>query len=414
MLRVLIKFGLTYEYMNFISLFVGAIAATIFVYKAPFNKLSKTLLLFSPPFLYYSAVFARPYIFTVLFTILVCVFYKDRHKHPYIFGSLLFCLFNTHLLTTPLIGSIILIEIYEYFKDKKYLKERITIFVLAFLGGLFFAIQIVPSVGLRGDLMHVKPIIELISQVLYSAISISSGFFTFNRVVTFIGFVLFLIFLTKINDNKKVIFILLFNIIFYVFFTFFVYTMNEMKCVFMFCIFLFAMWVYVSESKIRKEPTRMKKNTYKFFIALLALASLNTAVLVVNDIFYDYSYAKSVSNYLKEDKRENIKILTLYPYPDIKIMLDDRYTFINFVDGKEYTYVNYGDNNNSRNNYLYDYIKASDFDYFITYVDHRYTKHQTDALVKEGVLEKVHKTDVIKGLVTANVEVYKVHLENNK
>ena len=405
-LRILIKLGMTFKYMNYISLFFGIIYASLFMYKAPFKKPMRTMLLFSPAVLYYSAVFARPYIFSLFFALLICILYKDRHKHPFVFGILLALFFNTHILTGPLIGAIVLLEIYDYIKEKKLLKERLMICSLAFLGGLFFFIQIYPSLFNRGDMMHTRPIFEFFAQAIASTIFISSGMFSFNRVLVFIGFILTIILITQLKDNKKVFFILLFSLACYFIFTFLVFTLNEMKCVYIFILFMFALWIYFQEQK------KIKKSVKGLLLAIMILATFNTGILVINDIIHDYGFSKSVAAELMKDKKEHIKVLTIDHVVDVQLFLDDRYTFNSFYTGKDYVYTEYNNFENAKKISFADYVLQNDFDYFLGYKDNKRESGITKELRKKHVLEEVYTSDIYAGYVMGNITLYKINKEN--
>lgn len=406
LLRVFIKLGMTFKYTNYISLVLGIVYASLFMYKAPFKKYMKTLLLFSPAVLYYSAVFSRPYIFSLFFALLMCILYKDRHKHPVFFGIVLALFFNTHILTGPIIGAIVLLEIYDYIKEKKLLKERLIICGLAFLGGLFFFIQIVPSLFNRGDMMHSRPIFEFLAQTIASTIFISSGAFTFNRVLVFIGFLLTVILITQLKDNKKVLFILLFSIACYLIFTFLVFTLNEMKCVYIFILFMFALWIYFQEQK------KIKKSVKGLLLAIMILCTFNTCVLVINDIIHDYGFSESIAAELMKDKKEDIKVLTIDHVVDVQLFLDDRYTFNSYYTGKDYVYTEYNNYSNAKKISFTEYVMNNDFDYFLGYKGDKRSMNMTKELRKKHVLEEVYTSDIYAGYVLGNITIYKINKDN--
>ena len=405
-LRIFIKLGMTFRHMNYISLIFGVMYAFFFMYKAPFKKLTKTLLLFSPAVLYYSSVFARPYIFSLFFALLICILYKDRHKHPFIFGVLLALFFNTHILTGPVIGAIVLIEIYDYIKEKNLLKERLIICSLALLGGLFFFVQVYPSLFNRGDIVHTKPIYSYFAAALGSTIFMFSGLFSFNRVLVLIGFVLTLLLISKLKDNKKVLFILLFGGACYFIFTMFIFTLNEMKSVYLFILFLFAFWIYYDEQK------KINKSVKTLLLIIMLLCTFNTGILVVNDILHDYSYSEAIAKELMKDKKEHIKVLTVDHIIDVQLFLDDRYTFTSYYTGNDYKYTEYNNFENAKDISFTDFTLKNDFDYYLGFKGDKRSQLLTKELRKKKVLEEVYTSDIYAGYVMGNITLYKINKGN--
>ena len=393
-LKLLIVFGMSYKYGGLLSIFISLIGVIIFVYKSPFNRIINTLFVFSSPFIFFCPIFIRPYSFTMLFMILICCLYKDRYKHPYIFGLLLALLFNTHLLTTPIIGSIVLIEIYDYFKDKEYFKERFIISLLAFIGGLLFALQIVKAFIDRPDVTGSLNIIDNFVSAIYSVTFILEGFYSYS-LICFICLFVFIYLVILLKNNKKVLFIIIFNSLFYFLFSLFFYPIYDSKSIYILSYILLGLWLYEEEVGFNRKQIILLN-------ILLIFGIIGSFDHIREDIIDNYSANVEIVNFLEKDKIDDANILTLDYYSDIVLITDDKYKFTSYAGDSLYTYGLYKYENLTNN--FKDYILNNDFDYVIVDYPLRYGKDDIKELEEDGYLKEVFISYSIK----RNRIVYKV------
>ena len=370
-LKVLIMIGIPYKLIGYFSIFWGVVVAVLVLYKSPFNKYINTLLLFSPAFIYHCPIFARPYVISLLLFLLICILYKDRYKHPFLFGIIIFLFINTHILTIIFIGSLMLIEIYEFFfKDKDYFKERVIMGCMSLISVIFFAIQLLGSFNKRTDILDGFDI-----RVLFSSITNTfSGLFLDNVFSFVFVMVLLLLIAKKIIVNKKILFILLFNTISYLIFAS-LCNLYPSKVIYIMMYFLFGIWLFYEEEK---------KECNKLFIIVLLFSCIASFDYIKNDINGEYSTSVSISNYLKKDDRNKIKVLTFSYDPQVVVFLDDRYVFTNFISDKEYTFCLYDLNFSNVNGDIKEYIIDNSIDYLVVTTSFR--KDEINKLVKEGFL----------------------------
>ncbi len=100
------KAGLPFRTLNIVSYMVMAMAAGLFLYKAPFHKWVKAIVLFSPIFTYYYAVIARNYCLIALLLVLLAVYYPERNNKCILFGLLLGLLVQSDVIALMTAGSI--------------------------------------------------------------------------------------------------------------------------------------------------------------------------------------------------------------------------------------------------------------------------------------------------------------------
>lgn len=100
------KAGLPFRTISFVSYFIMALAAGLFLYRAPFGKVVKAAILFSPAFTYYYAVIARNYCLIALLLMLLAIYYPKRNDKCFLFGLLLGLLVQSDVIALAEAGMI--------------------------------------------------------------------------------------------------------------------------------------------------------------------------------------------------------------------------------------------------------------------------------------------------------------------
>ena len=392
-LKILIIMGLDYHYMGYISLVVGLIATIIFVYKAPFNNIIKTLWILSPAIIYLCPVFSRPYIFSLLFMIIICILYKDRYKYSWLFGIILFLFINSHILTIPMVLSIMIIEIYDYFfVDKKHLKERIVMGSLSLFGVIIFALQLLGSFNNRSDILSLN---ALSDNFIFLILSIRSNMIALfgNVFLSFIGLAIFILLINKIKSNKKSLFIIIFNTVVFMLFAFFVFSIYQSKLIYIVEYILFALWLFYEDNKVDNSVN-------KLLIYLLLISSISSFKMISYDVFNDYSNGEIIAAFFNNDKRENIRILSYTDCPEVIIHLDNRYEFVPYGYSDNYTFSKYRPFKEIDGE-LIDYVRDNNFDYIIS--------NYPVSIYPEDINNLIEKNDIEEVYLSNGSIIYKVN-----
>ena len=117
--------------MQLLSFVFMTAAAAVFLWNAPFCKLSKICVIFSAGFLYWLTIISRSYSIIPLFLFLLAVFYKRQKEHPYIYCLFNILLSNTHMLIFGFCSAIALLFGYEnIFKNPENKKKYIAPFII--------------------------------------------------------------------------------------------------------------------------------------------------------------------------------------------------------------------------------------------------------------------------------------------
>lgn len=129
-------------WMQFFHIVVSTIAVSVFVKKAPFSLVFKTLFIFGYFFLFEYNIISRNYNIGILFLFLACNIYRQRNEKFTLYCLYLIIAANIHLLFATISCALLLTFIYENRKIKTTHYWGYTIF---FLGLLLLFIQVVPS-----------------------------------------------------------------------------------------------------------------------------------------------------------------------------------------------------------------------------------------------------------------------------
>ena len=117
------------------------INATVFIFlrSAPFDMITKTLIIFGYFFLYEYDVISRNYTLGILFLFACCALLRNLGKNILLIGVFLILMCNTHLFYVFTAGSIFLYIFYKKFRSKD-IDKRFFIFLSLFLIGIFSVI----------------------------------------------------------------------------------------------------------------------------------------------------------------------------------------------------------------------------------------------------------------------------------
>lgn len=144
--------GLSCGVIPYISWFITGLAGALVLFRAPFNLITRSALLFSGGFLYINSVMSRVYCLVNLFIVLIAVLYPQRKKYPVLYGMLIALLANTHVFMCGFIGILGIFMLIDLFKD---IKGKETKQIIKELAGLAIA-------GI-GVLMLVLPLLNSLS-----------------------------------------------------------------------------------------------------------------------------------------------------------------------------------------------------------------------------------------------------------
>jgi hypothetical protein len=139
--------GLPLITVNIVSTVVMAIALYVMLFRLKFPFFLKVALIFSMFFVFEYPVVGRNYCLVVLFLMLVLNAYPRRFETPLLYGLLVVCLFNTHLMVFPMAFGILLLYIWEMVEFKKINGKTIAATLMMIIGGGY----LIPYIAMPGQ-----------------------------------------------------------------------------------------------------------------------------------------------------------------------------------------------------------------------------------------------------------------------
>ena len=355
LLKPFILLGYSYEHINYIPWIITLISSFIFIKKFPSDIFTKLLVLCTFPFLYFCPSFLRSYTLILLFMILIASLYKDRYKHPIIYGILLLFHSNIHLFSSAIVGILLLTELFDYYRIKKDRKNKQIIIGFAIFGLILFLLQLLGS-NTSNFGFYSNSLIE----------SIFLPVFINNVVIGLLSIILSIIFGIRLFKNKeyKPLIIYVFSIMILIFIlTFF------SKGVYIYELFtivlIFVYWISNSNNRITKL----------LFVCVIITHLFLSIKYVINDTSRDFSSARETASFIESKIPTGSNIYctdtslctSIIPYLD-----KNKYNFIDRYTNKEFTFINWNDYYSYNRKAFID--DNTDYDFYITSNDQEIKK----------------------------------------
>lgn len=309
------KLGFPIVTANIISTILVSISVWIILSKSPLKSYQKGLFIFSAPMLYLYPTISRCYAILPLAICLTAYFYKDRKEKPIRYVLAIALLANTHVIMLGMVG-ILLLEFYlEQFlgikqntfeQNKQILKSLLVITILLALS----ALPIIGSITTNQRVGNVSifSLELLLKMVIIKPIDLLASLFTELAANTFILVLvvistLVLITLGIKNSWKRALefyIILLWQCFIYTY----IYAASFQRIASIILIILFFVWT--SNYTKQKEKSKIENVLFEIcFTVFMILNIINGACLITLDIEGNYSSAKQVADYIKEELPEN-------------------------------------------------------------------------------------------------------------
>ena len=382
LLRVFSIFGLKYDYITVIPVLLNLIATYILLNKSKFNKITNIIIMFSSCFFFYCGVLTRSYSLAYLLVVILSFIYKDRYKKPLWYGLLLFAIMNTHILLLGFIGGLILVDIYEFIKNKENRKSIFISMSMFVLGLVMYVIQFLKTVSSTGKGIHFEYLLNIFDQtkqLFYSSVNADVFY-----VVTILAIITYVVYLVCKKEYRNLV-ILLCGILFQILFATMVYNSVNASSL----IYLNILFALIQSDKIDNFITTI---TIVIFISTF----YGTYLLISNDYKYMFSDASNVAKYIEKnvDKGSKIYCELLDFCASVNAHLPSKkYHFIDYNTNKEYTYTEYGDYYKILYDQTlyksYNFLDKKKMDYFIGSINNKEVLEDRNS---DGNYELVYET----------------------
>lgn len=328
------RFSLNPFWMQFLHILISTSVVFLFVRKAPFNWVFKTLFIFGYFMIFEYNVISRNYILGVLFLFLACSIFEKRKENFILLTIYLALAANVHLMFTVIAFAFFLTLIFENYLNKEFFKKAYSIGYLIFgIGLLLTIIQIIPPddthffdriEGMSFGEKFVKGFISLFKAIVTIPDFNSIHFWNSNLLVNwsksisaFLGLMTYCLPLLLFYRNRKTLFFVYIGLIGVQIF-FFVTQMSATRYDGMnYFIIIVGLWIerfYPSEDyKIRDFLSSWKLTLLRkpILYCILIIQLLSGLYSYAMDYEYPFASSKKAIDYLKENKLNNNEIITI-------------------------------------------------------------------------------------------------------
>lgn len=309
------KLGCPVISMQIIGLIFVFLAVLLVLFKSPFNKFLKFLIVFNSGMLYFLPIVVRNYALIPFFMFAIADIYPKRHDKPLLYLFLLFCLSQTHSLMLCFVWVLLLFFTFEYAKLTKKNNLVIFLFFLSYVNMLFLTIMPILNIqrniaviGFLKSLSH----LPLFPSVQYTIIGslytcylpsiLDENIWEYSPIVFL--FIFAVIIFSLFKNDKKIGFIFLFSFIYIVAILYFIWGagVSLQKLFLILLCNIFCLWILQN-----KKYFIYKKNLKILLALLLSLYLSYSTWFIKNEYSSNFSASKETAYYIKNNlSSENV------------------------------------------------------------------------------------------------------------
>ncbi len=322
------RFTLNPYWMQLFHILISTSAVLIFLIKAPFTLIFKTLFIFGYFILYEYNIISRNYMLGVLFLFLACSIFKDRGKKFTLLCFLLAVVANTHLIFTVISIAFFLTLTVEIIQDKALYITKSFIYgsLIFFLGIIISIIQIIPETTSFFDRINALSFQEKLIPGLFSFFKglfpipdfRSIHFWNSNLLINIskpispiLGILVYFVPLFLFYKRKYTLFFVYIALLGTQVF-FFITQISATRYFGMtFIILILAMWLNYYYSIIENTFSKQNKTLRNIIIYGILITQCIAGVIAYSmDIIHPFSSGREIALFLKEKDLLQHKIVT--------------------------------------------------------------------------------------------------------
>lgn len=309
------KLGFPYITENIISCVICIITSALILYKAPFSRLKRNLIIFSYPMIYLYPIIARCYCLIPLAITLICILYQRKYEKPKSYLLAIILLTNTHVIMLSLVAFLLIDFYIDYIKIRKEIgkqeNDRIKISIW-----LAMSIIVLSGLPLLGCITTNKDIgskysigIRIMNSLVLQPTKFVKSNVDFFFVSGILWYTLILYLIYYELKYYKLDFIKICVIILWQLFIYgFIYGMSSQRAGTVIFIILFFVWTRKDK---KKEKIKIEKNLKNMIEIVLMSASVLVGIIYCCiDITFPYSSAKETAQYINQNIDKSAVILT--------------------------------------------------------------------------------------------------------
>lgn len=343
------KSGLPVFSMQLVSFVFMSIAAGVFLWTSPFNRVVKTTVIFSAGFLYFLTVISRNYSLIPLFLFLMAYYYPQQKEKPYHYAVSLALLAHTHILMCGFCTGMAVL----FFKDNilanwktEDKKKFIAPFLVIFLSLLSVVIYIATRPEMNDSVTnYMSNFYSNIFKTIRTLLINIYGQITFSSLIA--GIMIFAAHVILFRKNIGLFFVSIFSIAYQFYVYMFVWQTSPEKAFTLLLVLLFCFWVVFKQKPEKYIGTSI-------VLACIFGVSMNLSYNAVkNDIKFQYSDAKRTAEFIENNIEKDAVLLSNLPIASTAVVAycDKNRKFYSPYTNKFYTYEFYGKNQNNYKEY---------------------------------------------------------------
>lgn len=316
MLFPLAKAGLPYLSQFFLHGLIALASAGIFLFRAPFSRLTKYLFLFTYYMSFQYAVVARHYGPAVFFLFLTASLYQDRWKRPWLYALSIFFLLNSTWMCALSCVALISLFAWEGWREKRFDRRFAAAFAIMGAGLLIAFLQAVhlpvdhEEFGYRMAPNFLAPY-NVLSRSLFPLLIDFSGF-----LAGLFGIAVFVLAVGALLRKPQALFFYLVSLTGLIFIFTFLHPGYVRHFGFSLLQLLVAFWIgesygdhvwkWKGEYLFRPQWIAMMNRRFWIALNLCLFLSVRYGVLThIQEFYGDYSGSKATGQYLQKIFKEN-------------------------------------------------------------------------------------------------------------
>lgn len=416
-LSIFSKLGLPYITVKIISWIITSVGVSFVLYKSPFNKIVKTLIIFTPILLYWYPAVARSYCLIPIAMFLIAYFYNQRHEKIYSYIASILLLAFTHIMMYGMVGILLALFYIEAIfinrKENTYVQKRKICISLAIviICLLFILVPIYNSTQINTDVnmeLNIELNVKILNKFHDSTINTISILFNTEEQFCIISILIILgIFLIyELIFYPKNFVIIFSTTILQLFIYSYIYICTPQRAGTLLLLIIFVLWI--QEEKIK---TKKLKTILEMLIVILLAYNIYSGFKTISEEYYlNYSSALETAEYIEQNiENDAIFICTNMPKASAIIPYISNYKYWSPQTKNYFSFVSW--NEDYENTYTVQEFKdmVENFEeenlYFL------YTYDWKDEIIndfeEEGYIELIFESnDSIKD---ENYRIYKIN-----
>jgi len=330
------------ESMKIIHLAISTTTVFLILKYSPFNKIIRTLIVFSYLFFYEYSIIARNYAPGILLMIIFCILYEDRIKNIIPISVVLFLMGQANIFSFILSFILFIYFLWDIFTSRNKIKAKYIFFIS--LSMLLFEIVVVfiqlgsqifgdreygtaMSEVFNWGLADYKNAIVITSRGILSAFfQLPQNILNFWNTNIFINFLSgfrnvytvllssVLFFITLLLIKRKYIFIYLFGSIGIASIPIFIYPGNSRHWGHLFILLIVCVWLSGFEKEgvyfLKIVEVKIEKIRNIFLMIILSLSIIGSSIAFYYDYRYPFSSGKNIAEYIEANfNKKDLKII---------------------------------------------------------------------------------------------------------